>query len=67
MSTDDRTAAGEAGRLHILEHYDASGYAADVVALLRGLLDDPTVVPSSIVSDRGLRSPAHASLGTEAR
>jgi D-inositol-3-phosphate glycosyltransferase len=67
MSADDRTAAGKAGRLHILEHYDASGYAADVVALLRGLLDDPTVVPSSILSDGGRRSAAHASLGIEAR
>lgn len=60
MAAGERTAVGHAGRRHVLEHYDASGYAADLIALLRGLLDDPKAVPSSVVSAGGRRSPAHA-------
>jgi D-inositol-3-phosphate glycosyltransferase len=67
VEAEDRAAIGEAGRRHILEHYDASGYAADVTALLRGLLDDPVAVPSSIVPDRGLSSSIQASLASDPR
>jgi D-inositol-3-phosphate glycosyltransferase len=63
MDSDELTEVGHAGRRHILEHYDAAGYAADVLALLHGVHDDPTAEPSQIVSPRGLRSPAPAAQG----
>jgi D-inositol-3-phosphate glycosyltransferase len=62
LDSDELTEVGEAGRRHIVEHYDAAGYAADVLALLRGMHDDPTAEPSQIVAPRGLQAPAPATL-----
>ncbi len=44
---------GEAGRRLVVERYDSSGYAADVLALLEGLRRDPTATPGVILSTGG--------------
>lgn len=42
-----------AGRALVHDRYDASGYAADVLALLRGLQADPTALPAAILAAHG--------------
>jgi D-inositol-3-phosphate glycosyltransferase len=63
IDSDELTEVGESGRRHIVDHYDAAGYAADVLALLRGMHDDPTAEPSQIVAPRGLQASAPATQG----
>lgn len=46
---------GEAGRQHVLEHYDSSGYAGDLLRLCRGLSESPGAFPAEILSKRGPR------------
>jgi D-inositol-3-phosphate glycosyltransferase len=41
---------GAAGQRHVLRHYDSRGYALDILAILRGLLQDPSRAPGELVS-----------------
>ena len=50
MPASDLGGIGERGRALVREKYDSAGYAADVVALLRGLLADPSALPGSILA-----------------
>jgi len=43
---------GAAARGHVLEHYDSSGYAADIRALLTGLSADPTHPQATLLTAR---------------
>jgi glycosyltransferase involved in cell wall biosynthesis len=45
------THVGDAGRRHVLGHYDSSGYAEDLLRLCQGLLDSPGASPGDILSD----------------
>lgn len=42
---------GDAGRRHVLEHYDSSGYAGALLRLCEGLLESPGASPGDILSD----------------
>jgi glycosyltransferase involved in cell wall biosynthesis len=44
------SAIAEAGRRLVMESYDAAGYAHDVMALIEGLRNDPTRMPSEIMA-----------------
>jgi len=44
------TGVGDAGRRHVLEHYDSSGYAGDILRLCQGLLESPGASPEDILS-----------------
>jgi glycosyltransferase involved in cell wall biosynthesis len=41
---------GDAGRRHVLEHYDSSGYAGDLLRLCEGLLQSPGATPRELLS-----------------
>jgi glycosyltransferase involved in cell wall biosynthesis len=41
---------GDAGRRHLLEHYDSSGYAGDLLRLCEGLLQSPGATPGELLS-----------------
>jgi glycosyltransferase involved in cell wall biosynthesis len=41
---------GDAGRRHVLEHYDSSGYAGDLLRLCEGLLQSPGATPGELLS-----------------
>ena len=41
---------GDAGRRHVLEHYDSSGYAGDLLRLCQGLLQSPGAIPGELLS-----------------
>ena len=56
LSDSELTAVGEAGRRHILEHYDSAGYAADFMALFEGFLSDRGTTPYEILRRRGRQS-----------
>jgi glycosyltransferase involved in cell wall biosynthesis len=44
------TRVGDAGQRHVVEHYDSSGYAGDLVRLCRGLLESPGASPEDILA-----------------
>jgi glycosyltransferase involved in cell wall biosynthesis len=49
MSREDLDRLGERGRTRIHEDHDSSGYAGDVLTLLRGLLEDPDALPNALL------------------
>jgi glycosyltransferase involved in cell wall biosynthesis len=49
MPDDQLAAIAANGSTLVHEHYDASGYAADVIGVLRGLLCDPTATPEDLL------------------
>ena len=53
-------AVGEAGRCHVLQHYDSSGYVADFMTLFEGLMLNDGATPQQIL----MRSRALSSQGT---
>jgi glycosyltransferase involved in cell wall biosynthesis len=46
---------GAAGRHEVIEHYDSSGYSADLLRLCEGLLRRPGTNPQEILSEQGRR------------
>jgi glycosyltransferase involved in cell wall biosynthesis len=42
---------GDAGQHHVVEHYDSSGYAGDLLRLCQGLLESPGASPEDILSN----------------
>ena len=51
MPTGELETIAASGSALVHEHNDASGYAADVMSLLRGLLHDPTTRPGDLLND----------------
>jgi glycosyltransferase involved in cell wall biosynthesis len=45
LDDEELERVGEAGRQHVLEHHDSSGYAGELLRLCRGLLRDPGANP----------------------
>jgi hypothetical protein len=43
------TPVRDTGQRHVLEHYDSSGYAGDVLRLCQGLLESPGASPEDIL------------------
>jgi glycosyltransferase involved in cell wall biosynthesis len=50
LEPDELAKVGEAGRRHVVDHYDSSAYAAAFADLFEGLLRDPTETPGRILS-----------------
>ncbi len=46
---------GDAGRRHVLEHYDSSWYASDLLRLCKGLSQSPGAIPAELLSESGSR------------
>jgi glycosyltransferase involved in cell wall biosynthesis len=44
------TRVGDAGQRHVLEHYDSSGYAGEILRLCQGLLESPGASPEDILA-----------------
>jgi glycosyltransferase involved in cell wall biosynthesis len=42
---------GDAGQHHVVEHYDSSGYAGDLLRLCQGLLESPGASHEDILSN----------------
>lgn len=46
---------GDAGRRHVLDYHDSSGYAGDLIRLCEGFLHRPGATAEEILSERGRR------------
>jgi glycosyltransferase involved in cell wall biosynthesis len=46
---------GDAGRRHVLDDHDSSGYAGDLIRLCEGFLHRPGATAEEILSERGRR------------
>ncbi len=44
------TRVRDAGQRHVLEHYDTSGWAGDILRLCQGLLEPPSASREDILS-----------------
>ncbi len=56
LGNSELVAVGEAGRRHIVERYDSTGYAADFMALFEGFMRDRETTPHEILLRRGRQS-----------
>jgi glycosyltransferase involved in cell wall biosynthesis len=43
---------GRAGQRHVVANYDSSGYTTDILAILRGLIEDPRASPKQFLNPR---------------
>jgi glycosyltransferase involved in cell wall biosynthesis len=59
LSDQERGRVGEAGRRHVVERFDSSGYAEDLMALFDGLKRDPTRTPDDLLAQGGRRARPH--------
>jgi glycosyltransferase involved in cell wall biosynthesis len=51
LDASELTRVGDAGQRHVLEHYDSSGYADQLLRLCQGLLESPGGSPEDILTD----------------
>jgi glycosyltransferase involved in cell wall biosynthesis len=51
LDASELTRVGDAGQRHVLEHYDSSGYAGQLLRLCQGLLESPGGSPEDILTD----------------
>jgi glycosyltransferase involved in cell wall biosynthesis len=51
LEASELTRVGDAGQRHVLEHYDSSGYASQLLRLCQGLLESPGESPEDILSN----------------
>jgi D-inositol-3-phosphate glycosyltransferase len=63
LGDSELAAIGEAGRRHILEHYDSAGYVSDFMALFEGALRERESTPGEILLRHGRRSREGKELG----
>ncbi|HLK46083.1 MAG TPA: glycosyltransferase family 4 protein, partial [Acidimicrobiales bacterium] len=61
MAPDELAAVGARGQALVRDRYDAAGYTADVLALLRGLQATPDGDPRAILAAAGRAGPQSAS------
>jgi D-inositol-3-phosphate glycosyltransferase len=57
MSPSERAAIGAAGARHVRDHHDASGYIGAYDTLIRGLIDQPSALPTELLGNVTLIRP----------